>query len=125
MELTAADLKVGHTVYVKLRRDPQIALSARSGSDTVEITGTLSEVRDAVRNLAAALGMIATIPQLGDQITARTPQVCGRNVVEGFYAGGSHAPARSLAVLVDDDNRQQPLGLETVELIARTPRKEG
>lgn len=127
MELRAADLKVAHTVHLKeksITRDPQVTLSARSGSDAVEINGTLTEVREAVRNLAAALGMIATVPQPGDRITARTPEVCGRTIVKGFYAGGSTAPARSLAFLVGDNNQQQPLGLETAELVARAPRAD-
>jgi hypothetical protein len=120
MSFNAADLKIADGVYA---RDTGVKteVSFRAGGDGVTITGTLDEVREAMRHLAATVGLIATKPQTGDKIRARTPRVTGRELVEGDFVGGGWP--RSFAGIngpvTTSRGREITISLESAELLGR------
>lgn len=121
-ELKAAELKITDGVYFRDTGRSGIITARSSGTD-VAIVGTLAELREAVRNLAAAVGMVATRPQVGDQISATTSSLTGGEQVSGAFA--VHGWPYSLAGLVDSNGGEAVIRVETIELHGRTAKEPG
>lgn len=121
-ELAATDLKIADGVYFRDTGNRN-TITARSGGTDVAIIGTLAELREAVRHLAAAVGMIATRPQVGDQVSGHTTRVTGDLPITGTFS--VHGWPYSLAGLVDSNGGEAVVRVDTIELHSRTAKGSG